>query len=375
MINENKNEYKLKYIISDIEELFIKRNINYNGVRLKTTHIINLIDMFLNRYLIYKKDYLKLNSRILKKIYGSNYNKYLLYLIDKNIIYLHKNYSAGYKSKCFKLTKSIKEKNYTVVNIQYNKKFLQKVNNNHIEKNVINNNIKNKLINDLYKVNINPICLNYINNNITDNNSKIINLNTVNKIINKDIFYSTDSYGRFHTNFTILKKHIRINYLSINNNILTELDIVNSQPFFLYIALKNNKHINYSNYDKNVLEGTIYDIFAKELNITRKEAKVEIYSVLFGKNISDKSNQLFKQLYPEVYEYILQYKKENKSYKSLARYLQKIESDFIFNKLIPKIIEQNNIPIITIHDSILIENQYYNQVKQIFDKEYNKLLL
>jgi len=303
MINEN--EYKLKYVISDIQDLFIKRNINYNGVRLKTSYIINLIDMFLNRYLIFKKDYLKLNSRVLKKIYGSNYNKYLLYLIDKNIIYLHKNYSAGYKSKCFKLTKSIKEKNYTVVNIQYKKKFIEKLNNNHIEKHVINNSIKNKLIKDLYKVDIDHMCLNYINDNINDNNSKTINLNTVNKIINKDIFYSTDNYGRFHTNFTILKKHIRTNYLSINNNILTELDIVNSQPFFLYIALKNNKHINYSNYDKDVLNGSIYDIFKDKLNITRKEAKIKIYSVLFGKNLTDDINLLFKEIYPEVYEYIL----------------------------------------------------------------------
>jgi hypothetical protein len=305
MINENENEYKLKYVISDIQDLFIKRNINYNGIRLKTTYIINLIDMFLNRYLIYKKDYLKLNSRILKKIYGSNYNKYLNYLIDKNIIYLHKNYSVGYKSKCFKLTKTIKLKNYNIVNIQYKKNFIEKLNNNSIEKNIINNNIKNKLINDLYKVDINPICLNYINDNINDNKSKIINLNTVNKIINKDIFYSTDNYGRFHTNFTILKKHIRTNYLSINNNILIELDIVNSQPFFLYIALKNNRHSFYNNYNKNVLEGTIYDIFKDKLNITRKEAKIKIYSVLFGKNLNDDINLLFKEIYPEVYEYIL----------------------------------------------------------------------
>ena len=44
-----------------------------------------------------------------------------------------------------------------------------------------------------------------------------------------------DDFGRFHTNYTILKKEIRNNYLTISNEMLIEIDVKNSQPLFFAV--------------------------------------------------------------------------------------------------------------------------------------------
>ena len=47
-----------------------------------------------------------------------------------------------------------------------------------------------------------------------------------------------------------------------------------------------------------------------------------------------------------------------------------MESNFVFNKLIRKImIIDSNIKIVTVHDSIIIDVQYRNLVTQIFNME------
>ena len=90
-------------------------------------------------------------------------------------------------------------------------------------------------------------------------------------------------------------------------------------------------------YSDLVKSGLLYDDIVANSNLeTRNEAKELIYKVLFGNNLKTnrKINKIFKNLYPSVYEYILEFKESRTTYKELSHELQKMESDFIFNNVI-----------------------------------------
>ncbi len=196
----------------------------------------------------------------------------------------------------------------------------------------------------------------------------------------KNIYFKFDSFGRFHTNFTILKKEIRNDFLSINNEQITELDITNSQPLFFAILLK--KEVPAINGDTQryfdlVKNGLIYaDIIENTRIKTRKGAKELMYKVLFGNNEENKKeNKIFKKLYPSVHEYIIEFKTEKKNYRFLSHQLQRMESEFMFNNLVSEIIKTYpRMIFFTVHDSILFPKSYRKNIKVIFDKHLNKLI-
>lgn len=334
--------------------------------------------MFLNRYNSFSKDNLKLNSRVLKYVYGGTYPRYLEYLMDHNFIYLYKNYSAGLKAKTYRLTDEAKTHSNLSISVDVPIKLQDKLRT--INENFSDNdtNLKDKLIGDLRLIDIDiKAAREWINQNIDkSDNAYLINLMTCNKINNKDIYYSFDRYGRFHTNYTVLKKEIRSQFLTFQGSPIAELDITNSQPFFLYLLMKESGFNNFQGFDLDVMNGVIYDKLKDAGNVTRKEAKVKVYSVLFGRNNNKNFwNQLFGNMYPAVYKWIKEYKEKYKSYKIIAQHLQHIESNFIFNQLIPNILNYKyDLPLITIHDSIIIPEEHYENVKYIFKKSLQELI-
>lgn len=368
----------MKYVSPIFQDIYLKKTVIYKGTRLKSVNLVHIIDLFLNRFIFFNKDNIKLNSRILKWFYGGNYFKYIEYLIDNNFIYLYKNYSVGNKSKCYKLTETAKNKGYISANIDIPQKMIEKSSRLNSNFSNIDEIVKNKLINDLYSVKLDiDNAKIWINKNLNkDDKSHFMNTSICTKISNTDIYYSFDNYGRFHTNFTVLKKEIRSNFLTINNEKIKEIDITNSQPFFLYLLMKEKGFTKFNGFDQDVLNGTIYDKIKEISGATRKEVKVNIYSVLFGRNMSKNYwNKLFNSLYPEVHEWIINYKKENKNYKIIAQHLQALESEFMFKQLIPEIIAFNkDIKLITIHDSVMIQEKYYEDVKTIFLRCLNNLI-
>lgn len=359
-----------KYISPLFQDLYTRRYITHDGTKLKTVYLFNIIDMFINRWQFFNKDNMKLNTRTLKSLYGSTYPKYLDYLIQNDFIFLWKNYSVGLKAKSYRLTENAKRAGTMTVNIEMPDKLINKMRNINMSFNSVDDYMKKKLIRDLYEVDIDlDGARQWLDDNI-DKNDKAHQVNMVasNKIKNKDIYYSFDNYGRFHTNFTVLKKEIRNRFLRFGEHGISELDITNSQPFFLYILMRDSGFTAFDGFDVDVLTGHIYERLTGVSGKTRKEVKVSVYSVLFGRNMTkDYWNVLFGQLYPNVYKWIKEYKKKNKSYKVIAQDLQKIESDFIFNNLIPNVLmKYRDLPIITIHDSIIIPDYAYDNVKVIF---------
>jgi hypothetical protein len=177
-----------------------------------------------------------------------------------------------------------------------------------------------------------------------------------------------------------LKKEIRNQFLTINNEHLEELDIANSQPLFFAILLKKESpHINgdTKRYFELVKNGLVYDDIIENSRVkTRKAAKELIYKVLFGDNEDSKrENKIFRKLYPSVHKYILEFKEEKKNYRFLSHHLQRMESEFMFNGVVTDVIKKYpELAFFTVHDSIIFPQSHRDEIKVIFDKHLNKLL-
>lgn len=392
MVAQSNDDYLFQFISKDFQYLTQQKTFQYKGINLKSSYLIHIIHELLVKYYFSSNTEIKFNlsSTILRKKYGEHYNYYIEYLCINGFMSLVSKYYVGKKTNSYKLdTKHI----YDVIRYKNYDKFLIKKNNNRYEttitesgQSIILPNIREKLIDSLKEIKIDyDGAINFIkkmkDNKKIDESKYQRNLISIDNISNQHIYFNFDDYGRFHTNYTILKKEIRNDFLTINNEMISEVDINNSQPLFFAVILKKElTHINgdTKKYFDLVKSGLLYDdIIANSYLKTRSEAKELIYKVLFGNNLkaNKKVNKVFKNLYPSVYEYILEFKEQRKNYKELSHELQKMESEFIFNNVIKEIYSTYpEIVLFTVHDSILFPKSYQEKVESIFNKHFEILI-
>ena len=384
------NDFLIQFISKDFQFLTQQPTLPYKEVKLKCSYLINIIHEVLIKYYFSNDIKFNLSSSILRKKYGEHYNYYIQYLCDNGFMSLISKYYVGKKTNTYKIdTKHI----YDIIKCKSFDRFLIKKNKNRYETSItetdrgsINQNIKSKLIDSLNKIKIDyEGAINYIqdlrNKESIDDSKYQTNLISIENINDKHIYFNFDDYGRFHTNFTILKKEIRNEFLTINNEMIAEVDIKNSQPLFFAVILRTEQ--DYINNDTKkyfdlVKSGLLYDDILANSSLTKKcEAKELIYKVLFGNNLkaNKKVNKIFKDLYPTVYEYILEFKESKKDYKELSHKLQRMESDFIFNIVVKEIFETYpEIILFTVHDSIVFPKSYEEKVEFIFNKHFQNLI-
>ena len=254
----------------------------------------------------------------------------------------------------------------------------------------------------------------------------LIATHALDKLRRQQFYYTVDkSVGRFHSNLTNLKKELR-NYITYNNNALVNVDIKNSQPLLSQILLRKSFYnrtslLNIHQYSyifnsitsitpsrfslmlEECLESADYSEFTSYINMVnsgdfyrqlshkmypdklydKKKTKKAMMMTSFSDNrfISDnkfKNNwdasdkRLFKAHFPMVYEVFSLIKRKEKSL--LARILQSIESDIIVNKATTRIAkERPDLPIFTIHDSIVTTLGNEDYVASIITEEVKNL--
>src|SRR5574344_2675529 len=381
--------YLCEVIPKVLQKMIIEKKIfEYKSKTLKTEYLIDIIHNIFLKYLVKNNNKFYINAVSYKKIYGMYYNYYIDYLVDCGILFLKKNYSYSNFSRLYsfneKLLNSDVVSDHNCDKILLKKKRCKKINpsdfnpNNHIY-----DKIKIHLVKDLYNVTIDcDGAMKFIDNYKND----IVKYNMVTYLIksiaNGDIFYHFDDYGRFHTNFTILKSEVRKQFIRINGNSIIEFDIKNCQPLlFNKILLKIKDTIDdkeLKRYQKLTKNGKLYDIFMSNKNeiYNRKDAKKIVYKALFGdNNIKNNENTLFRKEFPTIFDTMKKYKNDIGDYKIISHELQSMESDLIFNKIIKEIYAKNNkISLFTIHDSIDVEKIYADEVREIFDRNIKKEL-
>lgn len=379
-------KFSLQFLPESLLEISKNKNFTYKCQKLKSAYLVDIVHNLLLKYYFKKENSFTLSSLILKDKYGYLYNYYIDYLKDNNIIKMEKNYLKGSNSRIYSL--NIDVINSNILRYQnFDKVLLKKYLTKHLQyeldrNDLIKRNIKKRLISDLYSVQIEFERSIFYLDSLKMDDIDIYNRNkySVEAINQKHIFYHFDSYGRMHTNFTILKSFIRKNCLMIDGEETCELDIKNSQPLFLSKLIKEC-NLNMVNSDEFkifstlVKNGNYYQYLIDNLKLKGKEeAKNLTYKVLFGQNrINSKPDKLFSILFPTIHNFIKMYKKENSDYKILAHDLQRAESNLIFNSIVNKIYNSNsNIKVITVHDSIIVQKRWKEDVSNIFFEEiYN----
>jgi hypothetical protein len=224
-------------------------------------------------------------------------------------------------------------------------------------------------------------------------NKKKVNTKTYEAINAKCLDFTFDKHGRFHSNFTRLKREIResclrVKYKGIVENTF-EIDIKNSQPMFLLLLLRDNlidlDFEEYQDYKKECHTGDIYKrlmktytYFHKGEKITRREAKDFFYQYLFGEATKKNGNlknsrKYFKRMFPSIDRWMAYYKREN-GHKAVAHNLQRLESNLIYNNIIKEIKQiDSSIPIITVHDSLIVPESCRKLVEDVFYKHVNNI--
>lgn len=378
-----KRSHVLQFLPKILDELSKSPNFEYGGKRLKSSYVIDLLHNLILKYYFKKENKFPLYSMILREKYGQYYNYYINFLLEKGIIHLEKKHRKGKSSKIYSINREILKSEIgrftnsdKVIIKKYNSKLESSVSDT--SKSPIEIEVRNKIIRDLYDFKIDyDGAMGFIEENISDKDSVNRNLYSVESIKNGNLFFHFDKFGRFHTNFTILKSEIRKNFLTIDGSRTCEIDIKNSQPLFLskLINIVNTKWVKSDElelFSSLVENGEFYGYLSNNLNLTGKEeSKKLVYKVFFGQNRKGSiDDEKFISLFPTIHNFIKLYKRENSDYRSLSHHLQRMESDLIFNKIIKRLMISNpDLKILTIHDSMIVSEDNKEIVNQILLEE------
>jgi hypothetical protein len=385
----NKKKQSLQFLPKCLESISDKKTIDFNNQKIKTSYLIDITHNLILKYYFKKENKFTLNATVLKDKYGYLYKHYIDYLINNNIIKMISNYKKGVSSRVYSLNPIVlKEKINRIKNCdkvlikKYKKKVFDTIDFVDIRKSSILPEVREKLISDLFSIDIEFERSLFYLDSLKREDVDIYNRNvySVESINDKHIFYHFDNYGRLHTNFTILKSFIRKNCLLIDGEETCELDIKNSQPLFLckLITDSNSAWVDKDELDffrQLVISGNFYQyLMSATGEANKKNIKELTYKVLFGHNRSNsKCDKKFSAFFPTIHLFIKLYKKEWGNHKVLAHYLQRAESDLIYNKIIKKImIIYPNIKLITVHDSIVFSNKMRTEIENIFECELNR---
>ncbi len=357
--------------------------------------------------------YINLNTAIMRYIIGRWSFEYVRDdLFASGIVESDNRYIVGKKSKGYRLTlaySNVKHKQIEITdpNILYRiSQFKQRQ-----KKNIPVAIEYQKLIKWLYTLSIDYEAATQFINSHYGNDIHRWNCNriSVDKIKQQDIFYSVDhAGGRFHSNLTNLSKDLR-KFLKLDDKVPVNVDCANSQPFLFNILINNVFNNNYTykkiffndmiktnkdllpydgyydgqSYQDIVLykeltsSGKFYEYLMDKMNFHGE--RYEFKKRFFGRVFYSENNphyvfnesKIFNNLFPNVSKIIDYYKRDDNSALPIA--LQKAEREIIINKIVKRIVtERPNLPIGTIHDSILTSQNNENYVRDVMYQEFYK---
>jgi len=400
-----------------------------------TNHYINLHRDTLDKIFTHKKRTSYLN--VLKD------NNIITVLKNNNNIESYSNFVGNIYSKSYKIVfndASIEDlKEYISVNIKNDKKQLSKNFSRPTKANLRLHyeQLKSKTL----ELNAEK-CLNWINSNknILSNDQINCFVSQINNFTNKHIHISKKY--RMYSNITGIKKEFR-SYITINGDSLVEIDLRTSQPYFLsYLMLMDDKNnIEYIKFHKIITNDDLYTYILEisglnKYKYTRDDIKLQIMRLLFSAsngnllfsndeyskhiinnmhfkkdikysnhdkqiiyNNQKKYNQhgslwrtnnividfkkIFKDIFPEVYTWIQNFKnvhnknkRLNKPTIQLSELLTKYESD-VFFKVTTDILKDNklytdNIPVLLCHDAIYTTTEHVTYILSELQIEFKK---
>jgi hypothetical protein len=201
---------------------------------------------------------------------------------------------------------------------------------------------------------------------------------------------TVDEFGfRYHHPFTSLPKSFR-RFIRWNGQGLVNVDIRNSQPLFLclaYTEAKGPTTPDMLRYKSLCEDGQLYESLNQH-NIPREEFKEKFFQeILFATVNTMQGGQFaneFQTNFPTVFGYILSLKTpapsrqlrgedKERPHRLASKVLQRAESGFMFDRVIPELKERGVKPVIPIHDSILTTPENGPTVQTVIEQEFAKV--
>lgn len=230
------------------------------------------------------------------------------------------------------------------------------------------------------------------------------------------LYVVRDDYGRVHTNITQVKREVRENALTCDGGPVAEVDIKSSQGAFLCCiidgCLKNSPAVigrngqsfisvppgfagdavsgpigrEFADFRGRLERRELYEFFAREMSqdcdldmdVDRDCAKKAFLATLFAGVELDPDcdptwhacRRVWEEHYPCLNRMIRELKRFN--YRALAYELQRMESTFVFDHVIPRIRSEIGCPYCTVHDEVIVPVEHGDAVKRIVDEELER---
>lgn len=168
--------------------------------------------------------------------------------------------------------------------------------------------------------------------------------------------------GRVFNNFTSLPKVLR-SYSLLGGQPCAEIDIRNSQPFFLG-SLYPTDCAEAQRYLAIVSEGRFYEALNEASGCpfgsdNRDRLKKAVYvQVLYGRRFADSPLWAgFEKLFPMLSRIVTE--RKSKDYRQLAIEMQRQEASVMINRVVPRLAETfPGVPFLTVHDSLTVPHQF-----------------
>lgn len=179
-------------------------------------------------------------------------------------------------------------------------------------------------------------------------------------------------------------------YVQIDGEPLVEMDLSNSQMFFLYLLIQKKQpelltRRDVKKYGKLVCEGNFYEEIEKkyktmfpDVEVSRNLIKQTVMQAFFSKEITKRGNMnhfrkntrlVFQKHFPNVYQFIKDTKA--RSYRHLSRELQRMESGIFIFDLFKMAHEFNYL---TVHDAVYCKvsdiEAMKKKLEEIFENKY-----
>ena len=161
---------------------------------------------------------------------------------------------------------------------------------------------------------------------------------------------------------------------------LMYIDFKNSQPFFLFLLIRNNPTINeveLLRYMELVINGTLYDYLKDEYNnrfnkfLDREQIKKMLFKIYYSKTTSF---QAYKDFFASIFPSIMQYINiENEVFhNTLSVRLQTTESFAVLDTIMP-LLQAIGIRPYTIHDSFVCKKSEAYQIIETIKNKFVEL--
>ena len=339
-----------------------------------------------------KKQFVPLNAVIMRRILDKRHSKRILRnLCEWGVIEADNQYVVGKKSRSYRLTAEFADSDFRAVD--YGRKFSA-----HLHR--LLSEEKRKELSSLHKDIEDQIEANFaVDMGLAGRILKTLQLNKPTEVRTKlaldrmsrgDFGHTVSGKsGRYFNHLTNLKKELRQAILCRDGSRLVEVDIVNSQPFFLTFFLEcikrnvvevskiaedwkvDTQSLSQVSSDKEfhrfkelTASGRLYDYVCKKTGLKRGVVKEEMFKTLFKPMYyTTEFEGTFQRLFPKVFEVVKTLKPKG-AHNTLAILLQRMESMVVIDTLCDLMVVEG-LPFIPIHDGVLVPKRAATSVAKV----------